>query len=737
MAHGITAAPPGCQQCVGGKCPTLWPSGPALGASFNVTAWGAMARATAREMRGLNNAQWSKEGGIDGLIAWGVVVNLARDGRWGRIQEVPFEDSFAMGVFARTWTRAAQESPDDPRYLLTATTLKHLAVYSLEDYTDAEGHYWSRENSNFNVTAFDLADSYLGHFKVGFSGVGVGGGGAAMVMQSMNALGGIPNTANGPLIQTLHSWREDVVVITDGWNLIDWMLQPYDPHAYDDGGHNYCPYHAPPCSKEEGVAAALQAGVALALGREYYRSLQDAVVLGVVGVESVVAALRQALPLRFKLGVMDPAEGQPFLGIGLEAVGSAENGAINAQAAREGLVLARNDGGLLPFTPPTTTQQAQGPAASTPPSLLLLGFPGNSTASLLGNYYNPTALCPDGTLGCFPTLLQALAAFDPGVAFFPGCLNASYCPPDLVAAAVGAVAGARRVVLVVGLDEGEEREQHDRHELGLPPSQGAFARAVGAAAAAHHIPCASVLVHGGPLALDDTLLAPEGGYTGGSGGGCGSAILDAFYPGPMGGPAIAGALFGAFSPGGKYPYTTFTTNYITAVAFPDHRVAEIGRTHRYHNASTSPGGAPQFEFGTGTSYATFALAWKTPPPEQPLVVQAANLTSLVLPPFTLANTHATWGGDEVVMVYLRAEEATVNSTGTLPFLPLKQLCAFLRVTLGPGEARSVQLEAPRGALELTDVDGGREFRTGRYNLWVTRGDTRGSGDDLQLEVVVV
>jgi len=203
-----------------------------------------MARITAREMRGLNNAQWASECGIDGLIAWGPVINLVRDGRWGRVQEVTFECPYMLGVFAKAWTRAAQEG-EDPRYLLTATTLKHTAVYSLEDYIADGGHYWSRENANFNVSTFDLHDTYLPHFKVGFTPPGA----AAMTMMSMNAIGGVPNTANGALIETLHSWNADLVVITDGWNLIQSMLEPYDPRAYGGGGHDYCPFHGETCGR--------------------------------------------------------------------------------------------------------------------------------------------------------------------------------------------------------------------------------------------------------------------------------------------------------------------------------------------------------------------------------------------------------------------------------------------------------------------------------------------------------
>jgi hypothetical protein len=119
----------------------------------------------------MTNAAWGPRAqpgtGIDALVAWGPVINLvsvpptrpsplrnprilraqARDPRWGRTQEVPGEDPLLLGEFAREFTRGMQYG-DDPRYLLSAATLKHFAVYSLEDYwaQDGSGAHYSREN---------------------------------------------------------------------------------------------------------------------------------------------------------------------------------------------------------------------------------------------------------------------------------------------------------------------------------------------------------------------------------------------------------------------------------------------------------------------------------------------------------------------------------------------------------------------------------------------------------------
>jgi len=483
------------------------------------------------------------------------------------------------------------------------------------------------------------------------------------------------------------------------------------------------------------VAAAIESRVALALGSEYYEALSDSLVLANVSMSGVLAALEQALPLRFKLGVLDPAEGQPYLSIGLEAVASLESKQINMLASREGLVLLENPGGILPFSFPSNAVNQGGAGAGS--STLLVGFHGNSVSSLLGNYYNSSALCPDSTLNCFSTLEQTLRERDPALQFSPGCLNASACPETLVQEALARVSSASRIIVTVGLDQTEEREQHDRHSLGLPPQQVSLVAALLSAAKAHAIPVAAVLIHGGPLALDDSLLDPLLPPV---------ALLDAFYPGPFGADAIAAALAGDFSPGGKLPYTVFPSAYVQAVAFTDHAVASLGRTYRYHNASTSPGGAPLWEFGHGRSYADFLLAFAvSPPPPQPIRVEAANFLSLALPLVSVTNMHSgTYRGgvaDEVVQAYLVPHSESIRSacaSTPLPFIPLKQVAAFQRVTCAPGESVRIGLNITRAAMELTDAAGGRDVRVGSYTVIITRGNPMGAEfDDLKLELLVV
>ena len=299
------------------RCVTIWPSGPGLGASFNATAMRLLGHTTGVEMRALGNVQWgpvARPGvGMDGLTAWGPTINLVRDPRWGRVQETASEDPFLNSVFAVEVTRGMQEG-EDPRFLMAVATLKHFAVYSLEDYHAPDGTHYTRENINTVFpSTFDLADSFFPHFKAAITPVSAGGGGAGGVMQAMNEVDTVPCLANTNLIDTLRLWAAGpagdgagLYVSTDGINMIDSML------AAEPDGHGFCPFHAGLCSRAEGVAAAVMAGSDVCDGNEYQQTLATAVSNGNVTLAAAQARAFNAFMIRFRLGLFDPYADQPY-----------------------------------------------------------------------------------------------------------------------------------------------------------------------------------------------------------------------------------------------------------------------------------------------------------------------------------------------------------------------------------------------------------------------------------------
>jgi beta-D-xylosidase 4 len=696
--HGITNAPLGGELCVPetGRCVTIWPSGPAMGSSWNASMWNVIGHTTGLEMRALGNSQWgpiARPGvGMDGLTSWGPTINLVRDPRWGRIQETTGECPYLNGVFATQVTRGMQEG-EDSRYLLAATTLKHFAVYSLEDYTDPVSHVHStRENIDNDVSVYDLADSYSPHFAAAVTPVAAGGGGAAGVMMAMNEVNEIPCLAHPGLIALLRGWAgpTGLYITTDGINMVDSM------DAAEPDGHGYCPYHDGLCSRNEGIKAALAAGSDICDGSEYKDNLMESINAGNATLASVQTALFNAFMIRFRLGLFDPTEGQPFLTYGAELVNTDDARAANMLAAQEGLVLLANPGPVLPFTTSGTT--------------LVVGYAAAGVSWLTGNYVGQ--FCPDKTDGCFPSILAAITATaGTTVTYAQGCASATDCSAKLIAAAAAAAGNAAvsRIVLTLGLDQSLEREQLDRVNITLPAPQVALFMALRAAAPS--TPLAVVLVHGGAIALPEVVAAPV-------------AILDAFYPGTLGGSAIASALFGAYNPGGKLTSTVYGPDYTSQVDFTDMDVSRMGRTYRFHKELLSPGGPPMFHFGFGLSYTQFSMAWAGPPPAP--IAFTPTEPSVTLSVVVSTPASAPRDGDTVVQLYLIPKALPPQPPPMPPvFTPLLQLFAFQRVRVAGSGGQTVvtlNVDTRTTGMHLTLGNGTRTALDGYYDILVSTGD---------------
>ena len=447
-------------------------------------------------------------------------------------------------------------------------------------------------------------------------------------------------------------------------------------------GHSFCPYHDPPCTLNECVEAAVVAGSDIADGSEYNDALADAVASGNLTLGDAQQRLYNALLIRFRLGLFDPVEGQPYLAYGEEKIAAAA--ADNALAARQSLVLLQR--GALPF--------ARGGAGAT----AVLGFCGNSTGALVSNYVNQ--FCPGGGSTCFPSLLQAIGALGEATVFARACDSPTSCPAAEAAAAVAAAGAAAtgRVVLCLGISQAQEGEQHDRVNITLPEPQRELFAAVAAAAAGK--PLAVVLVHGGALAVPELKAS-------------GVALLDAFYPGPEGGGAIADALFGAYNPGGKLPYSVPDVGFASAYDMADMRIAEIGRTYRYRTA-TSPGGAPLWPFGFGLSYSEFSLSGGDSA-RLTLTPAAAAATVSV----RVANIGAV-AGDEVLQAYVAADAASLAAPQP-PYVPVRSLVFFQRLRHAAGEGATVDVPLDAFACNLTLSDGSRRPVSGNYTLILSRG----------------
>ena len=327
---------------------TVFPQAIGLAATWNPALHGQIAEAISTEARAKNNETLAQSGGdtkrYQGLTIWSPNINIFRDPRWGRGQETYGEDPFLTGRLAVAFVRGLQG--DDPRYLKTVATVKHFAVHS--------GPEPDRHHFDATATPRDLRETYLPAFEAG-----IREGGAVSLMSAYNAVNGIPAPANELLLQRIlrGEWGFSGAVVGDVDNVSD---------MWRKGGHEFSKDAA------EASAAALKAGNDLCSGKTY-EALADAVKRGLVTEADIDAALRRLFTLRFRLGQFDPAEKVPYRAIPPSANDSPAHDRLALEAARQSLVLLKNDG-TLPWDPKTLKTVA------------VLGPTGADLSALLGNY---------------------------------------------------------------------------------------------------------------------------------------------------------------------------------------------------------------------------------------------------------------------------------------------------------------------------------------------------------------
>lgn len=576
------------------RCPTSFPNPNALGATFNASMWKEMGSIIGRELRALwvtgatEASSWSGKPHA-GLDCWSPNININRDPRWGRNQEVPSEDPYINGVFGTSYTVGLQNGTD-PRYLQAVVTLKHWDAYSLED---SDG--FTRHSFNAVVDNYTLADTFLPAFKMT-----VVEGGAKGVMCSYNSLNGVPTCASPFLNHILRDVWQFKGYVTSDTGAVEDILQP----------HHYVN------TSEDAVAVALRdGGCDIDSGKVYSENLVSAVTQNKLSMDDVKTALHRTLKLRFQLGLFDPIEDQPYWHVSPDEVSKPENQATNLLSTLESMVLLSNNKGVLPL--------------GTDKKVALIGPHVNATKALVGNYLGE--LCPGNTFDCVESVSDAMLAVNPSSSITLGCALTEDVTHG-VDNAVKAAKAADVAVLFLGIDGSLEGESHDRTSVGIPAPQIALAQAV----AATGVPTVVVLLNGGMVELEPILALNV-------------PILEAFYPGFWGAKAIAKTLFGMNENlGGKMPFTVYPQGYTDLVKMSDMSMrpsqSNPGRSYKYYT------GTPTIPFGHGISLTTFKLKNVTSLESQswPTVQNADTARSTYQ--ISVTNT-GTRTGDEVVLAF--------------------------------------------------------------------------------------
>ncbi len=284
-----------------------------------------------------------------GLTFWAPNINIFRDPRWGRGQETYGEDPFLTGRMAVAFVSGMQG--DDPRYFRVISTPKHFDVHS--------GPEPLRHQFNVDVSPHDLEDTYTPAFRAAVTEAH-----AQSVMCAYNAIDGIPACANTMLLRD-H--------LRDAWHFDGYVVSDCAAVADIDTGHHHAPdmAHAAADAVKAGDDLECQYGEGQA-----YNSLVDAVHQGLVSEAGIDTAVRRLFTARFELGMFDPPSRFAYGQIPFSEVNSPAHRALSLRAARESMVLLKNQSHILPLQ-------------SNIASIAVIGPTAELVQSLQGNYNGP------------------------------------------------------------------------------------------------------------------------------------------------------------------------------------------------------------------------------------------------------------------------------------------------------------------------------------------------------------
>ncbi len=274
-----------------------------------------------------------------GLTFWSPNINIFRDPRWGRGQETYGEDPYLTGRTAVAFIRGLQGT--DPHHYKVIATAKHYAIHSGPEPT--------RHEFDVHVSDRDLNETYLPAFRASMVEAK-----AYSIMCAYNSVDGVPACANTDLLEKRLRG--------------DWAFPGY---VVSDCGAIYDIFHGHKfkATAAEASATAVKAGTDLTCGNEY-GSLVQAVKSGLITEAEINRSLERLFVARFRLGMFDPAERVPFSSIPYSQVDSAEHRRLALAAARQSIVLLKNEQQTLPLKSSVKRIAVIGPSADDPESLL-------------------------------------------------------------------------------------------------------------------------------------------------------------------------------------------------------------------------------------------------------------------------------------------------------------------------------------------------------------------------------
>lgn len=604
---------------------TIYPTNIGLASSFNPDMAEIIGAETADEMR-------------QGGVAWTFAPNLdvARDARWGRIGETFGEDPFLTSEMGKhsIWGLQGREGYDASHVMACA---KHLIA-------------GGEPAGGINAAPMDcserkLREVYLPPFEAAVKEAGVGS-----VMAAHNEVNGIPCHGNSWLLKDLLRGELGFggIVVSD-WMDIERM------HLY----HHWLP------SLDEAFKVSVEAGIDIHMqGDDYFESVLDGVQSGRIPRSRIDEAAGKILECKFRLGLFEaPALMPRERGTAPER--AAEHRQTALEAARQGIVLLKNDG-ILPL--------------KSPGRIFVCG-PNADSQTILGDWAVPQA--GDDVI----TVLEGICSEFEGAKVESMCFDGmiEHVDDAGIAAAVRKAASADLNILVLG--ENTERysvfgrttgENCDRDNLDFPGRQEELLEKIQATGK----PVVLVLLNGRPLSV---VWAQEHV----------NAIVEAWEPGMMGGQAVAEILSGKVNPSGKLP-VTIPWNVGQIQTIYSYRPMQYSRQFVWtHTGYLYP-------FGFGLSYTSFSYG-------EPVLDRESMGTGDSTTVSIDVSNSGDVDGTETVQLYIRDEYASVTR-------PVKELKGFKRVDLKAGETAAVSFEITPDMLKCWGANGKWSVEPGDFTL---------------------
>ena len=596
------------------------------------------------------------------------MIDISRDARWGRIAESFGEDTYLTGEMAVAVVDGFQGS-DLSHPQSMAACAKHFIGYGA-----AEG---GRDYNSTYIPERQLREVYLPPFDKALKA------GCASIMTSFNDNDGIPATGNRYLLKNIlrNEWKFDGVVVSD-WGSVTEMIK-----------------HGFATDRKDAARIAIEAGLDMEMSsKSFIQNLEKLIADNVVSETALDNAVRNVLRLKLKLGLF----ANPYTTTGNSMKTYSERHLdIAKKVAEESVVLLKNEQELLPLKANVKRVLITGPLADAPHDQL-------GTWTMDGET-DKTQTPAKAITGMYGDKVQV--HFAEGLAYSRDKNTSNF----------GEVLNKARQADVIIAFVGEEAilsgEAHCLADINL---QGAQSELIDQLAATG-TPLVTVVMAGRPLTIGCELEKSQ-------------ALLYAWHPGTMGGPAIADILFGETVPSGKLPVTfpkavgqipiyynhTNTGRPASGNEKPldeiplNAKQSVLGHSSYYLDI----GSQPLFPFGYGLSYTTFNFS------DLKLTDRTLDRDDVIKASVDVTNT-GKYKGTEVVQLYISDLVGSVTR-------PVKELKRFERVTLNPGETRTVSFHLPVSELAFWNIDMQQAVEPGKFKIMVGASSQSGLMADFEV-----